>query len=113
MSEISFVMYQRLLQIGAATNPPNIKHPHVEGYTLANAIEAANEWVRNRFGMTRKQPANLVEVRQVIEEILAEPSGSRLTYLPALDVLDAAIDGADIRRHYRARSGEEVSLVLR
>lgn len=113
MNDISFVMYQRLLQIGAATNPPNIRHPHVEGYTLANAIEAANDWVRNRFGMARKQPADLVEVRQVIEEMLAESSGSHLAYLPALDVLDAAIDGADIRQRYRVRSGECGSLILR
>lgn len=110
MSEISFEMYKRLLRIGATT-PPNIKHPHVDGYTLADAIEYADDWVRNRFGMTRKQPSSLQEIRQVIEEKQRESAGFRVVCMPALDVLDAAIDGTDIRRRYRVRSGEDGSLV--
>jgi hypothetical protein len=56
--------------------------------------------VANRQLQQLAPPASLVEVREVIQD-MANRGGLWMTGMAALDVLDAAIDGRDLRQSCR------------
>lgn len=47
------------------------------------------------------EPKNLIEVRETIEDMAKRASHLWCTGMAALDVLDAAIDGRDLRQSCR------------
>lgn len=75
---------------------PAVSHPYTE-YTLQDAVRLA---VANRQILMLQPPTNLEEVRQVIQG-MADRGGVWMTGMAALDVLDAAIDGRDLRQSCR------------
>lgn len=75
---------------------PAVFHPYTE-YSLQDAVRLA---VSNRQIQQLAPPTNLVEARQVIQD-MASRGGMWMTGMAALDVLDAAIDGRDLRQSCR------------
>lgn len=75
---------------------PSVSHPYTE-YTLQDAVRLA---VSNRQLQLLAPPTSLAEVRLVIQGMV-DRGGVWMTGMAALDVLDAAIDGRDLRHSCR------------
>lgn len=80
-------------------NLPLVKHPYTQ-YTLADAVSLA---VENAKTFDRKVPQNLEEVREYIKDMASRSGHNWMTGAAALDVLDAAIDGKNLREDCRFR----------
>lgn len=79
------------------SNLPDIKHP----YTDYSLIEAVNLAVENAKMFDRKVPQSLEAVRDYINDMASRSGHNWMTGAAALDVLDAAIDGKDLRSNCR------------
>lgn len=76
---------------------PVIRHPYAE-YGLDDAVRLAVDTKRMRM---EPEPKTLIEVRETIEDMAKRASHLWCTGMAALDVLDAAIDGRDLRQSCR------------
>jgi hypothetical protein len=76
---------------------PVIRHPYGD-YGLDEAVRLAVATKRIRM---EPEPKNLIEVRETIEDMAKRASHLWCTGMAALDVLDAAIDGRDLRQSCR------------
>ncbi|MCC8345301.1 hypothetical protein LNN35_21295 [Pseudomonas stutzeri] len=76
---------------------PVIRHPYAD-YGLDEAVRLAVATKRIRM---EPEPKNLIEVRETIEDMAKRASHLWCTGMAALDVLDAAIDGRDLRQSCR------------
>ena len=75
----------------------DVRHPFTN-YSLGDAIALA---INNAKTFGRKSPTSLREVRDYIAGLMQRTDHQWLTGYAALDVLDAAIDGKDIRQNHR------------
>lgn len=76
---------------------PNVRHPFTD-YSLADAVQLARG---HRSLCLQPEPATLEEVREVIREMSRRADFLWMTGMAALDVLDAIIDGRDLRADCR------------
>lgn len=74
---------------------PEVRHPYSD-YTLKEAVNLAVSSAKN-FGLPL--PVNLNDVREWFREGVSRGSHVWITGLVALDLLDAAIDGKDIKQN--------------
>lgn len=75
----------------------DIQHPYTD-FSLGQTIALA---VNNAKAFFRKEPKNLQEVRDYFQDQITRVGHQWITGYAALDLLDAAIDGKDIRKNSR------------
>jgi hypothetical protein len=74
-------------------NLPDVQHPFTQ-YTLRDAVSLA---VSNAKTFEHRVPQTLDDVRKYIDDMAKRSGHNWLTGAAALDVLDAAIDGTNLR----------------
>ena len=84
-------------RVGETFGHENLKHPF-EDYCLADAVRLANA---EQSLCLKPNVTSLVQAREVVKAMFKSFSHTWITGFCALDVLDAAIDGRDLKTDNR------------
>ncbi len=88
---------QKTMQTTAIDLSNNVRHPFAD-YSLSDAVALAN----NNRNLNLMPPIeSLAEAREVVQAMSSRSSGTWITGMAALDVLDAAIENRDLRASCR------------
>lgn len=77
--------------------PIDLTHPYSD-YTLKQAVELAQATAKDA---KLEDPKSLPQVRRIISDMMKRADHHWITGMVALDVLDAAIDGRDLKKSCR------------